>query len=134
MGILAIMLFTRQVSSLQCLFFDSLWYLRLLLFWIKSQPGADYESVAYKKACNCVLWSSKHEEITFPCEFIFLFILFFIGLILPKGCCRKSGVRKKDIKVGNGHIGGCLYKQGVQTFYTICRIQLNIYCGAFLRN
>ena len=30
---------------------------------MKSEPGVAYESVVYSKACNIVLWSSKHVNI-----------------------------------------------------------------------
>ena len=54
--------------------------------------------------------SSKNKEITFPHEFTFVFILYFIGAMLPKKFCEKLGFRKeKDKNGGNGHIGGgCL--------------------------
>ena len=59
-----------------------------------------------KKECKVVLWSQKHEEISFPDEFIFLITLYIIGgycqkKMLPKGV----GVVRKNIK-GDGHIGG----------------------------
>ena len=40
MDFVAVMLFTQQVFHLEY----------LLLFWITSQPGVAYESVAYKKS------------------------------------------------------------------------------------
>ena len=44
MDFVVVMLFTQQVSHLQC-FFYSVWYVRL----VKSQSGVAYKSVAYKK-------------------------------------------------------------------------------------
>ena len=35
----------------------------MLLFRINPPPGVSYKSFAYKKPCNVVLQSSKHEEI-----------------------------------------------------------------------
>ena len=67
----------------------------LLVFQIKSQPGVPYKSVAYKKRhYNVVFKSSKNENITLPHEFIFVFIQYFNGAILPGKSCQKRGVRK----------------------------------------
>ena len=52
-----------------------------------------------KKACNVVWKPSKHEEITFPKEFIFGFIPYFVGVILSKKC-QKWRLPKKYIKGG----------------------------------
>ena len=81
MDFVGLMLFTQQVFHLEYVFFffDSFWYLRLLLFRIKSQPGVVYKSVVYKKACSVVFQSSKNEEMTLLHEFIFVFIQYFIG-------------------------------------------------------
>ena len=54
------------------------------ILWIKSQPGVTYKSVAYKESCKSVLQSFKHEKMTLPHGFIFVFILYLIGAILPK--------------------------------------------------
>ena len=54
------------------------------ILWIKSQPGVTYKSVVYKKSCKSVLQSFKHEKMTLPHGFIFVFILYLIGAILPK--------------------------------------------------
>ena len=70
------------IKSFICKFYFSLnsfWYQRLLLFRIKSQSGIAFKSFSYQKTCNIILKSSKHEEIIFPHEFIFVFILYFIG-------------------------------------------------------
>ena len=71
------MLFTQQVFHSEC----------LLLFQIKSQPSGAYKSLDYKKGFNVVFWSSKNEEITSPHEFIFVFILYFIRMILLEKSC-----------------------------------------------
>ena len=42
-----------------------------------------------KKACDVVLQSSKHEEITFPQGFAFVFISCFIGGDIVKKCYEK---------------------------------------------
>ena len=94
MNTLAIMLFTQQVFHLEC----------LLIFQIKFQPGVAYKSVDYKKAFN-VFESAKNEEITFPREFIFVFILYFIGTILLEKSCQKQGVweeYKKGVAIWGG--------------------------------
>ena len=70
MGFVAIMLFTGQV------FFSSFWYLRLLLFQIRSQPGNICKNVPLsKKLClqyfylqkveiNFSLWiSNQHNKV-----------------------------------------------------------------------
>ena len=46
----------------------------------------------------------KNEEITFPHEFIFVFILWFIGTIFSEKSCQKGGSRK-EYKRGD-HVGG----------------------------
>ena len=65
-----------------------------------------------KKACNIVLQSSKHEEITYLYEFIFVFTSYIIGAILLEKCCRKWGVRKKCFKVGGCPHKGIVYRTG----------------------
>ena len=55
MDFVAVMVFTQQVFRLEC-YFDSFWYLRLLLFGIKSQPGVAYKNIFYKKACDVVVF------------------------------------------------------------------------------
>ena len=57
------------------------------------------KSVSYKKGCNVVLKPSKREKITFPKEFIFGFIPYFVGAIFSKKC-QMWGFRKKDKKEG----------------------------------
>ena len=54
------------------------------------------KSVSYKKGCNVVLKPSKHEKITFPKEFIFGFIPYFVGAIFSKNV--KCGGSGKKIK------------------------------------
>ena len=48
-----------------------------------------------KKTCNVVLRFSNHEKITFPHEFIFVFIMYFFGVILSKTIVKKEGFRKR---------------------------------------
>ena len=43
---------------------------------------------------NFVLQSSKHKEATFPYVFLFVFILYFIGAILPKNIAKVGGWKK----------------------------------------
>ena len=85
MDFIAAMLFTQQVFHLEC----------LLLFQIKSQPCVTYKSVDF-----------KNKEITFPHEFIFIFILYFIETILLEKSCKKPGVGKKY------KMGGLPYNEG----------------------
>ena len=99
-----------EVFHLQCLFFDSLWYLRLLLFQIKSKPGVAFWVLLLEKS-------------------MFLFIPFFIGVILAKECCRKLGIWKKGRWGGGGggppHIGRIVYtSRGFKpAHYVFSRIQ-----------
>ena len=56
----------------------------VMLFWsvsYKKKHVMLFWSVSYKKACNVVLKCFKHEEITFPHEFIFVFIPYFIWVM-----------------------------------------------------
>ena len=57
--------------------------MRLLSCRIEYQPGVACKSVAYKKECNVIFQSWKHEEITFPFphEFTVVFIPYIIGTI-----------------------------------------------------
>ena len=65
---------------------------------------------------NVVLNSSKHESITFPHEFTFLSVQYFIEAILLKNAVKKGRIRKKVKKVG--HIGKqeLFMERGAQTF------------------
>ena len=63
---------------------------------LRSQPGVAYKSIGYRKTCNFVLQSSKHEEMIFPYEFIFEFMSHFIRAILSKDV--KWWVWRKYIK------------------------------------
>ena len=60
---------------------------------------------------NVVLQSTKHNEITFPHEYIFIFILYFIGAITSKNV--KNEEVWINIKRGLGHTEGV--KGGIQT-------------------
>ena len=64
-----------------------------------------------KKACNIALKSSKHEEITFP----LVFILHFMGVILPKKVQKWEGLEKKKKKEELAIKGG-VYRRGFQAF------------------
>ena len=64
------------------------------VLWIKSQPGVAYKSVAYKKSCKSVLQSFKNEKMTLSHEFIFVFILYLIGAILPKNIAKSTSSKK----------------------------------------
>ena len=61
MDFVAVMVFTQQVFRLEC-YFDSFWYLRLLLFGIKSQPGVAYKNIFCKKACDVVVFFLYNVE------------------------------------------------------------------------
>ena len=95
MDFVAVMFFTHEALYLDCYYFESFSYLRLLLFQVKCQPGVAYEFF-YKKLCNFVFKSSKNEEITLPYELIFVFIRYFTGAILSKRSGQKRGVWKKE--------------------------------------
>ena len=61
---------TSLAFTIFFLTFNSFWYLKLLLFEIKSQPVDVYESVAYKNFPSC----------------LFVFNPYFIGVILSEKC------------------------------------------------
>ena len=66
--------FIQHVLHLQyCFSFNYFWYLRLLLFQIKSQPV--HESVVYKKAHNIVLqtWRNLKKQLSLMVLFLCLF-------------------------------------------------------------
>ena len=75
------------------------WLINKIL-WIKSQPVVAYKSVAYKKSCKFAFQSFKHEKMTLPHGFIFVFILYLTGVILPKVQAPKR--HKK------GRMAGCI--------------------------
>ena len=109
-----------RFCSSNALYTENLSKIFQLLFQIKSQLGVAYKSVNYKKAFNVVFWSSKNEEITVPDEFIFVFMMYFIGAILSEKSCRKQRVQKKYEKGGMAiQGGGGVYKKGVRTSCTL---------------
>ena len=75
------------------------------------------KSVAYKKAYNFVLQSSKHKEITFPHDFIFSFIPYVLGATSSKNVV-KSGVSGKKKNRGNWPYSGVVYSKGVVHLHT----------------
>ena len=89
-----------------------------------------------KKASNAVFQSSKNEEITFPHEFIFVFIRYFTGVILSEKSCQKRGVRKK-YKKGGWPYRWVVYRRGgsnlLRTMVMFTILQNNIICR-FVRN
>ena len=86
MDFVAVILFTQQVFYLDCLLLRLNLSLVLLI-----------KVLIIKK--HFVFQSSKNEEITFPHEFIFIFIPYFIGTILSKKSCQK--LTGKNIKKGD---------------------------------
>ena len=72
--------------------------------------------------CNVVLQSSKHKEMFFLYESIFVFIPYLIGLTLLKKCCLNWEYRKRYKMGGRGGgwglamQGDCLQNSLVQTF------------------
>ena len=82
-----------EVFHLQCLFFDSLWYLRLLLFQIKSKPGVAFWVLLLEKSMEWY-WQKNVVESW------------------------GSG-KKGDGGGGGAYREDCLYKQGIQTC-TLC--------------
>ena len=103
--------------------------MRLLLFPIKSQHGVVYNSVAYKKGYNVVLQSSKHEEITFPHEFIFYLPRLSLGNIAKK-MLSVVGDSEKYVKGGWPNVKNCLWKEGFNPFAhydpQTCRYSLSL--------
>ena len=59
----------------------------------------------FLKAFNLVFKPSKNEEITLPHEFIFVLCRKFIGAIMSERFAESGGFGK-NIKRGDGHIGG----------------------------
>ena len=77
-------------------------------------------SVSYKKECNVIMQSSKHEKKTFPHEFIFVLIPYFIGVILSKNILAKVGAGSKNkIKRGDDHIRALSIEGGIQIFFRL---------------
>ena len=115
-----------RFCSSNALYTENLSKIFQLLFQIKSQLGVAYKSVNYKKAFNVVFQSSKNEEITVPDEFIFVFIMYFIGAILSEKSCRKQRVQKKYEKGGMAIQGGegGVYQKGVRTSCTLTGVAL----------
>ena len=69
------------------------------------------KSAAYLKK-HVVLQSSKHEELTFACTFIFAFIPYFIGGNIVKKLLSKNIVKSVRLAVVKGHIGGLSIERG----------------------
>ena len=93
-------LYSARLSFTMFVFLNSFRYQRLLLFRIKSHPTI--KVFLTKTACNVLLKSSKHEEVTFLHEFIFVFILYFIGSILSKNV--KNGGKRDQRKDNKGEM------------------------------
>ena len=66
-----------------------------------------------KKEYNVVQKPSKYEEITFPHEFIFAYILCFIGVTLSKKYYQKGGFWLKDQRVDTDVLS---IERGVEIF------------------
>ena len=93
MDFVAIMLFTQQVFHIQYLFFFQIILIHaLLLFGRKSQPDVSYKVLLIKECSvlSVVLYSCRHEEITVPHEFIFVFNPCNTGEILAKNVKREE--------------------------------------------
>ena len=80
-------------KQLYWFFLCTLWYLRLSLFLIKSQPVL-LTKVSLIKDMQCCF-----EEITFSCEFFCVFILYFSWTIFPNKYFQRWGLGK-NIKSG----------------------------------
>ena len=101
--------------------------MRLFLFRTKSQPGATYESVAYKKICNVVSQSTKNEEITFPYEFIFVFTSYIIWATFSTKCQSWALSKfRKNIERGEITIQWIVYGKGFKAsaHYHLCLMRL----------
>ena len=95
MDFVTVMLFIQQVFHLECLvLFCFFLCLRLLYYYFRSnhQPGVAHKHDIYKKTCSIVFYSSTDDEITFPHEFIFVFVW---SDIVKKKVVVKSGVLEK---------------------------------------
>ena len=111
MDFVTVMLFIQQVFHLECL--DLFWfflYLRLLYYYFRSnhQPGVAHKHDIYKKTCNIVFYSSTDDEITFPHEFIFVFVW---SDIVKKKLWSKVGYWKKN-KKGGWLFRGVVHRRG----------------------
>ena len=66
-----------------------------------------YKCCLYKKKCDTNLQSFKHDKITFPHGFIFVFIPFIIWTILSNKCCQRweegGGEVQNIYKKGDDH-------------------------------
>ena len=78
-----------------------------------------------EKVYNVVFWSSKNEEITLPQEFIFEFIRYFIGAILPKKSCQKWEVLSKDKRGGRWPYRWVACRRGVFKYYFELTLKLD---------
>ena len=94
MDFVAIMIFTQQVTIYNVYFSCISCNIQYFLFTfllihenvnILNQISACIKSVAYKKACNIVLKSSKHEETTKKKTFKLYGHFFIDGVQLPQG-------------------------------------------------
>ena len=93
--------------------------MRLLLFPTNLTMVWYAKVLLIKEECNVVLQSSKHEEITFPHEYLFVFTLYITGAILSKNVVNGGGFKKIYIKGRWPNGGGLSIEGGVQTFYTL---------------
>ena len=84
-----------------------MWYTKVLL--IKKEKG-----------CNVVLYSSKHEEIIFPREFILYLLRSSLGHIAKKNVVSSGGgVQQKYVKGKMAKWGKLSMEGGLETFHTL---------------
>ena len=77
----------QKVADKFCSWYNPLLFSKYFIdvyFLFNSFFIPEIKIVAYQKACNVVLQSSKHRAVNFHCEFIFVIIMYFIAVILPK--------------------------------------------------
>ena len=104
--------------------FNSFWYLRLLLFRIKSQPGVAYKCAIKKLVTFCSLLFMK--------KYFSLMSLFLCLSSISLGRYVKSGSLKQKICRGESedeHEGGLPIDNS--HFYTLCNIVRNEWPGHF---
>ena len=109
------MLFTQQVFHLECLLLFQILLLNLnLVLLIKVLIIRKHLLLFFS------LLKMKKKTKTFPHEFVFVFILYFIGTLLSEKFDQKQGVQK-EYKKGGWPYRGVVYRRGVQTFTLILR-------------
>ena len=98
--------------SFAMFFFWLILILELLLFWMKSQPGVAYESIAYEKHMLFYGLLNMKNKLCYLSLFLCLSCI-SLGQYCQKKDVKSVGLKKKIWKGDNGHI------PSAQTFSTI---------------